>query len=66
MTDPYPERYEIYSSRDATQNEHLIFKDPHDNPGMPMDYFGWAIEGRSSTSFRVIIRLLWNDNPPHR
>jgi glyoxylase-like metal-dependent hydrolase (beta-lactamase superfamily II) len=48
-----PEPYEIYAVkyawRDATQNEHLIFKDPHDDPAMPMDYFVWAIVGKHKT-----------------
>src|SRR3546814_16833697 len=47
-----PPEYEVYAvkyaQRDATRNEHLVFKDPHDGP-MPMDYFVWAIRGGGRT-----------------
>lgn len=47
------EPYEIYAlkyaCRDASRNDHLIFKDPHDDPAMPMDYFVWAIVGKKNT-----------------
>lgn len=47
--DPY-EIYAVrYAWRDATRNDHLIFKDPHDDPKMPMDYFVWAIVGKHKT-----------------
>jgi glyoxylase-like metal-dependent hydrolase (beta-lactamase superfamily II) len=53
MTDTPLSPYEIYAVkyawRDATRNEHLIFKDPHDDPAMPMDYFVWAIVGKHKT-----------------
>ena len=46
------EPYEIYAlkyaCRDASRNDHLIFKDPHDDPAMPMDYFVWAIVGKKN------------------
>src|SRR3546814_10625693 len=47
-----PPEYEVYAvkyaRRDATRNEHLVFKDPHDAP-MPMDYFVWAVVGGGRT-----------------
>ena len=53
MTETPLEPYEIYAVkyawRDATRNEHLIFKDPHDDTSMPMDYFVWAIVGKRKT-----------------
>ena len=48
MTETPLEPYEIYAVkyawRDATRNEHLIFKDPHDDTSMPMDYFVWVLK----------------------
>ena len=53
MTEVTLEPYEIYAVkyawRVATWNDHLIFKDPHDDPAMPMDYFVWAIVGKHKT-----------------
>ena len=50
ITEATLEAYEIYAVkyawRVATRNDHLIFKDPHDDPAMPMDYFVWAIIGK--------------------
>ena len=53
MNEATLEPYEIYAVkyawRVATRNDHLIFKDPHDDPVTPMDYFVWAIVGKHKT-----------------
>ncbi len=53
MTETSLEPYEVYAVkyawRDAMRNDHLIFKDPHDDTAMPMDYFVWAIVGKHKT-----------------
>lgn len=51
MTDA-PETYEIYAikyaHRNAMKSDHFIFSDAHDVP-MPMDYYIWAIVGKSAS-----------------
>jgi len=37
-----------YAERDARRPEHFLGGDPHDVP-MPMDYFVWAVVGRTQT-----------------
>lgn len=53
MPEPTIAPYEVYAIRyawrDAMRNDHLIFKDPHDDARMPMDYFVWALVGRDRT-----------------
>ena len=60
MNEATLEPYEIYAVkyawRVATRNDHLIFKDPHDDPVTPMDYFVWAIVGKHKTFVLIRIR----------